>query len=48
MNDIVIDVENLGKKYTIATAKDKGRTFREALTDKVLTPPSTNKESICT
>lgn len=38
MSDIAINVENLSKQYKIGTATDKGRTFREALTDKIVTP----------
>jgi lipopolysaccharide transport system ATP-binding protein len=38
MNDIVINVEDLSKQYKISAAADKGRTFREALTDKIVTP----------
>ncbi|KHE92968.1 MAG: ABC transporter ATP-binding protein [Candidatus Scalindua rubra] len=38
MSDVVIDVENLSKQYRIVTARDKGRTFREALTDRISTP----------
>jgi lipopolysaccharide transport system ATP-binding protein len=38
MSDIVINIENLSKQYEIGSAKDRGRTFREALTDKVLSP----------
>ncbi len=38
MSDIVINIENLGKQYEIGSAEDRGRTFREALTDKVLSP----------
>ena len=38
MSDIVINVENLSKQYKIGAAADKGRTFREALTDKIVTP----------
>lgn len=37
MSDIAINIENLSKQYKIG-ALDKGRTFREALTDKVLKP----------
>ncbi len=37
MNDIAINIENLSKQYKIG-ATEKGRTFRESLTDKVLTP----------
>lgn len=37
MNDIAINIENLSKQYKIG-AMDKGRTFREALTDKVRGP----------
>jgi lipopolysaccharide transport system ATP-binding protein len=38
MDDVVINIENISKQYEIGSAKDKGRTFREALTDKVLNP----------
>jgi lipopolysaccharide transport system ATP-binding protein len=38
MSDIVINIENLSKQYEIGSAKDRGRTFREALTDKALSP----------
>ncbi len=38
MSNIVINIENLGKQYEIGSAEDRGRTFREALTDKVLNP----------
>ena len=38
MDDIGINVENLSKQYKIGAAADKGRTFREALTDKIVTP----------
>jgi len=38
MSDIGINVENLSKQYKIGAAADKGRTFREALTDKIVTP----------
>lgn len=38
MSDIVINIENLGKQYKIGATKDKGRTFREALTDKIVIP----------
>jgi len=34
----VINIENLSKQYEIGSAKDRGRTFREALTDKIMTP----------
>ncbi|MCR4344594.1 MAG: ABC transporter ATP-binding protein [Candidatus Scalindua sp.] len=37
MNDIAINIENLSKQYKIG-ATDKGRTFRESLTDKIVTP----------
>ena len=37
MNDIAINIENLCKQYKIGTT-DKSRTFREALTDKIVTP----------
>jgi len=56
MNDPVIRVENLGKRYRIGTARDRNRTFREAITDMFAAPwrfmknalrksPSTNDES---
>lgn len=38
MDDIIINIENLSKQYEIGSIKDRGRTFREALTDKVLIP----------
>lgn len=34
----MINIENLSKQYEIGSAKDRGRTFREALTDKIMTP----------
>ena len=33
MNDIVIQVENLGKLYRIGSPEDRDKTFREALLD---------------
>ena len=38
MSDIVINIENLSKQYEIGSIKDRGRTFREALTDKAMIP----------
>ena len=38
MNDIVIQVENLGKLYRIGTARDRNKTLREALSDMTLAP----------
>lgn len=38
MNDIVINIENLSKQYEIGSINDRGRTFREALTDKIMIP----------
>ncbi|MBC8551857.1 MAG: ABC transporter ATP-binding protein [Candidatus Brocadiales bacterium] len=38
MDNIVINIDNLSKQYEIASIKDRGRTFREALTDKVMNP----------
>lgn len=38
MNDIVIQVENLGKLYRIGSAEDRDKTFREALSDMALSP----------
>ncbi len=38
MNDIAISVENLSKQYNISVGTDRGRTFREALVDKILMP----------
>jgi len=38
MNDIVIQVENLGKLYRIGSAEDRDKTFREVLSDMALTP----------
>ncbi len=38
MSDIVINIENLSKQYEIGSVKDRGRTFREALTDKAMIP----------
>ena len=36
MSDIVINIENLSKQYEIGSINDRGRTFREALTDKFM------------
>jgi lipopolysaccharide transport system ATP-binding protein len=38
MDNIVINIENLSKQYEIGSIKDRGRTFREALADKVMNP----------
>ena len=38
MSDIAINIENLSKRYNINVGMNKGRTFREALIDKSLTP----------
>ena len=38
MNDIAIQVENVGKLYRIGSAADHNKTFREALTDMVAAP----------
>ncbi|MGD1152450.1 MAG: ABC transporter ATP-binding protein [Syntrophales bacterium] len=38
MNDIVIQVENLGKLYRIGSAEDRDKTFREALVGMVAAP----------
>ncbi|MDO9558564.1 MAG: ABC transporter ATP-binding protein [Syntrophales bacterium] len=38
MNDPVIRVENLGKRYRIGTARERNRTFREAITDMFASP----------
>jgi lipopolysaccharide transport system ATP-binding protein len=38
MDNVVINIENLSKQYEIGSAKDRGRTFREAITDKALGP----------
>ena len=38
MDNVVINIENLSKQYEIGSVKDRGRTFREALTDKAMIP----------
>ena len=38
MNDPVIRVDNIGKRYRIGTARERNRTFREAITDMFTTP----------
>jgi lipopolysaccharide transport system ATP-binding protein len=38
MNDTVIKAENLGKLYRIGSADDLSKTFREAITDMVVSP----------
>jgi lipopolysaccharide transport system ATP-binding protein len=38
MNDVVIHVENLGKKYRIGAKEKKDRTFREVLMDMAASP----------
>ena len=38
MDNVVINIENLGKRYEIGSIKDRGRTFRDALTDKFMIP----------
>jgi lipopolysaccharide transport system ATP-binding protein len=38
MDNIVINIDNLSKQYEIGSIKDRGRTFREALTDKFMIP----------
>lgn len=38
MNDTVIQIEKLGKRYRIGAALDRNRTFREALVDAVRAP----------
>lgn len=38
MNDVVIEVENLGKRYRIGSATERSQTFREVLTDALTHP----------
>ena len=38
MNEIAIRVENLGKLYRIGLAKERNKTFREAVTDMIAAP----------
>jgi lipopolysaccharide transport system ATP-binding protein len=47
MSDIAINVENLSKQYKIGAAADKGRTFREALTGKIVTPLRLMRNTFC-
>jgi lipopolysaccharide transport system ATP-binding protein len=38
MNDPAIRIENLGKLYRIGSAKERNKTFREAMTDMIASP----------
>ena len=46
MKELAIRVENLGKRYRIGSAKERNKTFREAITDMVTVPWRSMKNTL--